>query len=79
MTGREAISGPVSVWKLRVCPWRRKDFHHGVSHLARRVSENAAEHGAGHNGTPARSRLVRMVCRVCTRLTVGSPVRRWVN
>jgi hypothetical protein len=34
---------------------------------------------AAHNGTPARFRLVRMVCNVCTRLTVGNPVSRWVN
>jgi choice-of-anchor A domain-containing protein len=33
----------------------------------------------GQNGTPARLRLVRMVCSVCTRLTVGSPVSRCVN
>ena len=32
-----------------------------------------------YSGTPARLRLVRMVCKVCTRLTVGRPVRRWVN
>lgn len=31
------------------------------------------------NGTPARFRLVRMVCRVCTRLTVGNPVSRCVS
>ena len=28
------------------------------------------------NGTPARFRLVRMVCNVCTRLTVANPVSR---
>ncbi len=32
-----------------------------------------------YNGTPARWRLVRMVCKVCTRLTVGEPVSRWVS
>ena len=35
----------------------------------------------GHhvNGTPARQRLVRIVCSVCTRLTAGEPVSLWVN
>ncbi len=33
----------------------------------------------GQNGTPARLRLVRMVCSVCTRLTVGNPVSRCVS
>ena len=31
------------------------------------------------SGTPARLRLVRMVCSVCTRVTVGEPVKRWVS
>jgi hypothetical protein len=31
------------------------------------------------NGTPARFRLVRIVCKVCTRLTVANPVSRCVS